>query len=157
MSNNMIATSSVWTHDERAMLIRLARLVIGEDPHAVKPDVGDVSIMSNIFVRIEEFERPVRKGLASLTERAGRDGLSSAVEMADEALTVTLNSQRETQSLLRAMMQVVAQCYYADERVLIALGFEPRPPFPQGHVLEQGDWQLLDTVRNGPARYRECE
>ena len=157
MSNNMIATSSVWASDERAMLIRLARLVIGKDPQGVKPDVEDASIMLNIFLRIEDFESPVRKGLASLAERAGRGGFSSVVEMADEALTVTLNSRRETRSLLRSMMQVVAQCYYADERVLMALGFEPRPPFPQGHVLEQGDWQLLDTVRNGPARYRECE
>ena len=157
MSNNLIATSGVWTKDERAMLIRLARLIIGKDPHGVKPDVETDSIMSNIFVRIEDFERPVRKGLAGLAELAGPDGLSSAVKMADEVLKVTLDSQHATRSLLRAMMQVVAQCYYADERVLIALGSEARPPFPLGHVLEQGDWQLLDAVRNGPARYRECE
>jgi hypothetical protein len=26
-------------------------------------------------------------------------------------------------------------------------GQEPRPPFPEGHVIEQGDWSLLDPVR----------
>ena len=139
------------------MLFRLARLVIGKDPQGVKPDVEDVSIMSSIFVQIEGFERPVRKGLATLVELAGRDGLSSVVGMTDELLTSALDSQRETRSLLRAMMQVVAQCYYADERVLTALGSEARPPFPLGHVLEQGDWHLLDAVRRGPSRYRECE
>ena len=25
-----------------------------------------------------------------------------------------------------------------------SLGLEPRPPFPKGHVLEDGDWSLLD-------------
>ena len=139
------------------MLFRLARLVIGKDPQGVKPDVEDVSIMSSIFVQIEGFERPVRKGLATLVELAGRDGLSSVVGMTDELLTSALDSQRETRSLLRAMMQVVAQCYYADERVLTAGGSEARPPFPLGHVLEQGDWHLLDAVRRGPSRYRECE
>ena len=157
MADNMIVTSSVWSNDERAMLIRLARLVIGKDPQGVKPDVGDDSIMSNIFVQIDGFDRPVRKGLAELAEHADRDGVSSVVDMTDEVLTAALDSQRETKSLLRAMMQVVAQCYYADERVLMALGSEPRPPFPLGHVLEQGDWQLLDAVRRGPGRYRECE
>lgn len=157
MANNMIATSSVWSSDERAMLIRLARLVIGKDPQGVKPDVEDDSIMSNLMVQIEGFERPVRKGLATLAEPSDRDGLSSVVEMTDENLTAALDSRSETRSLLRAMMQVVAQCYYQDERVLEALGSEARPPFPLGHVLEQGDWHLLDAVRRGPARYRECE
>lgn len=157
MANNMIANSFIWSSDERTMLSRLAKLVIGKDPQSVKPDVEDEAIMSNLFVQLEGFERPVRKGLTILIELAGRDGLSSAVEMTDETLIAALESQRETRSLLRAMMQVVAQCYYADERVLMALGSEARPPFPQGHVLEQGDWQLLDAVRRGPARYRECE
>ena len=157
MANNMIATNIVWSSEERAILIRIARLVIGKDPRGVMPDVEEDSIMSNLFVQIEGFQRPVRKGLANLAELVDRDGSTSVVEMADEVLTATLGSQRETRSLLRAMMQVVAQCYYADERVLMALGSDARPPFPLGHVLEQGDWQLLDAVRNGPARYRECE
>ena len=40
-------------------------------------------------------------------------------------------------------------CYYRDDRVMVSLGLEARPPFPKGHVLEQGDWSLLDPVR-GP-------
>jgi hypothetical protein len=38
-------------------------------------------------------------------------------------------------------------CYYRDDRVMVSLGLEARPPFPKGHVLEQGDWSLLDSVR----------
>jgi len=36
---------------------------------------------------------------------------------------------------------------YQDERLLTALGFEARPPFPLGYVVEEGDWALLDSVR----------
>jgi hypothetical protein len=35
-----------------------------------------------------------------------------------------------------------------------SLGLEPRPPFPKGHVVEQGDWSLLDPVRARPPMYR---
>jgi hypothetical protein len=38
---------------------------------------------------------------------------------------------------------------------LLSLGLEPRPPFPKGHVLEQGDWSLLDHVRASKPFWRE--
>jgi hypothetical protein len=34
------------------------------------------------------------------------------------------------------------------------LGQGPRPPFPKGRVVEQGDWSLLDPVRARPRMYR---
>ena len=53
---------------------------------------------------------------------------------------------QETPSLT-ALGRCVVQCYYRDDRVMLSLGIEPRPPFPQGHMIEQGDWSLLDPVR----------
>ena len=50
---------------------------------------------------------------------------------------------------ITALGRAVLQCYYRDDRVMRALGLEPRPPYPKGHVLEQGDRALLDVV--GPA------
>jgi hypothetical protein len=48
-----------------------------------------------------------------------------------------------------ALTRVILQCYYRDDRV-VRLGLEPRPPHPMGHVLEEGDWSLLDPVRVRP-------
>ena len=42
-------------------------------------------------------------------------------------------------------------CYYRDDRVMVSLGLEARPPFPKGHVLEQGDWSLLRPGAGAPA------
>jgi hypothetical protein len=56
-----------------------------------------------------------------------------------------------------ALSRAVLQCYYRDDRVLIALGLEPRPPFPKGHVLEQGDWSLLDAVRGRGRMWRDVD
>jgi hypothetical protein len=38
-----------------------------------------------------------------------------------------------------------------------ALGQEPRAPFPKGHVVEQGDWSLLDPVRARKPLYRRVK
>ena len=55
-----------------------------------------------------------------------------------------------------ALTRVVLQCYYRDDRVVRSLGLEPRPPYPKGHVLEDGDWSLLDPVRARPPFWRRA-
>ena len=58
---------------------------------------------------------------------------------------------------ITALGRAVLQCYYRDDRVVRSLGLEPRPPFPKGHVLEQGDWSLLDAVRGRPRMWRDVD
>ena len=57
---------------------------------------------------------------------------------------------------LATLERVILQSYYRDDRVVRSLGLEPRPPFPRGHVLEQGDWSLLDPVRARPKMWRDA-
>ena len=54
------------------------------------------------------------------------------------------------------LIRVVLQCYYRDDRVVRSLGLEPRPPYPKGHVLEDGDGSLLDPVRARPPIWRRA-
>ena len=55
---------------------------------------------------------------------------------------------------LEVLHRVIPQCYHRDDRVMRAFGMEPRPPFPKGFEVEQGDWSLLDPVRARPKLYR---
>jgi len=36
-----------------------------------------------------------------------------------------------------------------------SLDQEPRSPFPKGHVVQQGDWSLLDPVKRRAPIYRK--
>src|SRR5262249_35985461 len=54
------------------------------------------------------------------------------------------------------LTRVVMQCYYRDDRVVRSLGLEARAPFPKGHVLEHGDWSLLDPVRERAIGWRKA-
>ena len=59
-------------------------------------------------------------------------------------------------SLVRTIGSITLQNYYCDPRVLETLGVEPRPPFPQGFEVEQGDLSLLDPVRARGVMYRDA-
>ena len=56
---------------------------------------------------------------------------------------------------LTMLSRLILQCYYRDDRVLLSLQMERRPPFPKGFQVEQGDWSLLDPVRARKPFYRE--
>lgn len=50
----------------------------------------------------------------------------------------------------------VVQGYYQDERVVIAMGGEARPPFPIGYFVTDGDLTFLETVYERGPIYRKC-
>lgn len=56
---------------------------------------------------------------------------------------------------ISALVGFTVQCYYRDDRVMQALDMEARPPHPQGYEVEQGDWALLQPVRERGQIYRE--
>ena len=56
---------------------------------------------------------------------------------------------------MTALVNATVRCYYRDDRVMRSLGMEPRPPFPKGFDIPQGDWSLLDPVRARGRVYRE--
>lgn len=56
--------------------------------------------------------------------------------------------------IIRILGSITLQCYYCDLRVLESLGAEPRPPFPKGFKVEQGDLSLLAPVRKRGRMYR---
>ena len=106
--------------------------------------------------------------LATLGRDAGlvREALDQLVRLAGGPLASLDPAHRQAVALeLRAaggpavatLTRVVLQCYYRDDRVVRSLGLEPRPPYPKGHALEDGDWSLLDPVRGRPPLWRRAQ
>jgi hypothetical protein len=100
--------------------------------------------------------------LADIARSVGRDlaGVREAlVAIAHKSVGAFAGLDRDTREALindyyavggaaaAALGRVILSAYYRDDRVLLALGLEARPPFPKGYDLEQGDWSLLDAVR----------
>ena len=84
--------------------------------------------------------------------KAALNKLAGIAALAPEKRLAFANAFRAgSASLALTIARVILLCYYRDDRVMRSLGQEPRSPFPKGHVVEQGDWTLLDPVKaRGP-------
>lgn len=131
---------------------QLAGFMVPASPECGVPGADDETIFADIIRSLGRDKGAVRKALAMLREMARGDfaGLAEAEETAKALL------ERKGEPIA-ALGRAVLQCYYRDDRVIIALGLEPRPPFPKGHILEQGDWTLLDAVRGRPRMWRDVD
>ena len=135
-------------------LRRIAGIMIPASTQYRIPGADDDAIFADIVRSLGRDRDHVRKALAMLREMAGGDfaGLDAATA---EATAMALLGRRG--AVIGALGRAVLQCYYRDDRVLTASGLEPRPPFPRGHALEQGDWSLLDAVRGRPRMWRDVD
>src|ERR1700730_5301426 len=115
------------------------------------PGADDEKIFNDILNSLERDRDDVCRALAQLATLAG--GAFADLEPARRA-EVAATFRQTGGAPLVALVRVVLLCYYRDDRVMRSLGREPRPPFPKGHVVEQGDWSLLDPVRKRSPMYR---
>jgi hypothetical protein len=112
------------------------------------PGADDEAILADIVRSLGRDRDAVRNALAIPCEIAVGDfaGLDDAKA---ESAAMTLLG-REGPAVVALGRAAVLQCYYRDDRVMRTLGLEPRPPYPKGRVLEQGDWSLrFGVVRPG--------
>jgi hypothetical protein len=117
------------------------------------PGADDPTIFDDIVRSLGRDAGGVRTALTRLATSAG--GSFAALDAARrEAVATTFLASAAPE--VTVLGRVVLQCYYRDDRVMRSLGLEPRPPFPKGHTLEQGDWSLLDAVRARPKLWRDA-
>jgi hypothetical protein len=115
------------------------------------PGADDENIFGDILRSLGRDRDDVCRALAHLATLSG----GVFAELGPERRIEVAAAFRKTGGApLTALVRVVLLCYYRDDRVMLSLGQEPRPPFPKGHVVEQGDWSLLDPVRARPRMYR---
>jgi hypothetical protein len=138
---------------EIADLRCLAGMIIPASAKYGVPGADDAAIFADVLRSLGRDCDDVRVALALCAERAGGP-LSGLDASARAILSETL--QAEPSSALAVLTRLVMLCYYRDDRVVLSLGLEPRPPFPNGHVVEQGDWSLLDPVRARPPFWRKA-
>jgi hypothetical protein len=140
------------TPDEAADLRCLAGMIVPPSTKYDVPGADDAAIFADIVNSIGRDAELVRAALGRLRALSG--GSFAAQDPGRRAeVAASLRAERDTG--LSVLTRIVLLCYYRDDRVMLSLGLEPRPPFPRGHEIEQGDWSLLDPVRKRAPFWRQ--
>jgi hypothetical protein len=117
------------------------------------PGADDEIIFADMMKTLGRDLSDVRKALGELATSAG--GAFAELDAARRE-AIAAEYRRRGGVPAATLARVILQCYYRDDRVVRSLGLEPRPPFPKGNTLEQGDWSLLDPVRARPKMWRDA-
>jgi hypothetical protein len=138
--------------DEIRDLGDIAGTMIPESPEHGVPGADDPAILDDIANSLGRDLPRVREALAAIAAKSG-NAFAHLDRDHQEAL---INDYYSSGSAAAAVLgRVILGAYYRDDRVLLALKLEARPPFPQGYTLEQGDWSLLDAVRKRAPFWRD--
>jgi hypothetical protein len=137
----------VLTDEQHRTLRCLAEMMIPASAEFSVPSAADDVIFADILRSLGRDEPHVMTVVREL------EGFADLAPAQREARTAQLR-ERGGEALM-GLCRIILQCYYRDDRVMRSLGMEPRPPFPRGHEVEQGDWSLLDPVRKRPKLFRE--
>ena len=131
----------------------MSGVIIGPCAELGLPGADDEEILVRILSSCERHEQFVRNTVQTYLSGSAADHAAAAAMPADIDRSVH-EFLTNHPSFSQLLMCLVAESYYQDGRVLQSLDMEARPPFPQGRVVEQSDWSLLDAVKRREALYR---
>jgi hypothetical protein len=130
----------------------IAGTMIPADAALGVPGADDPAILDDIARSVGRDLPLLREALAAIGTKAG--GAFATLDR-DRRETLINDYYKAGGAAAVALGRVVLGAYYRDDRVLLSLKHEARAPFPKGYTLEQGDWSLLDAVRNQPPLWRD--
>ena len=133
-------------------LAKIAGTMVPEDTALGMRGADDPAILEDIVRSVGRDLPLVRAALAAIAAKSG-GAFGEMDQTAREGLINGWYASGGAPAL--ALGRVIVGAYYRDDRVLLALGHEARAPFPKGYVLEQGDWSLLDVVRERRPFWRD--
>jgi hypothetical protein len=141
------------TQTQRDDLRTVAAMIVPASDEYKVPGADDAAIQADILKTLGRDTEMVRQALDHLARLAGTPLAALDAAKSD----AVAKGFRATGGVPAAtLVRVVLQCYYRDDRVLRSLGLELRAPFPQGYVLPEGDWALLDPVKARPPSLRRA-
>lgn len=148
-------TESPFSEDERRALTALAAMVVPASDEFGVPGADDPAIVDNILEDASRRPDQLSAALAVLEALARERHGAAFADLSDAHRQTVTEAYRDAHAgHANLVANLTMQGYYRDDRVMASIGLDPRPPHPQGYDVEQGDWSLLDPVREKAAFYR---
>ena len=145
-----------FTSEETRTFLALVDMIIPASDEFTIPGASDTAIFNSIIANSAKNHQQILKALSALETLAQERESAGFADLLVDQRERIVKIFRETNPAEAKMFEnLTSQCYYQDDRIMISLNMEPRPPHPEGFTVEQGDWSLLEPVRKREKFYRK--
>lgn len=139
----------------QTMLRILLDHLIPQDARGRRPSAATIDFAK--FSREQAYASQMIHLLKALAQLAQNRFNASFQDLDNEQQSALIaDFQRKNRRAFTDFVIRVIQCYCLDASVLGALGHDPRPPFPEGYTVADGDWCLLEPVFERGQCFRPC-
>lgn len=156
-----IKAAAPWTAEQHATLNALLDMMIPASADGRMPAASSLGLFDDTgaFTKDAQAKTDHAALVAGLDEidAVANSRFDKALAKLDATLAKGLVDELRASSapFFDLLTQHTVARYYKHEQVLRTLGVEPTAPWPRGHSVEDGDWSLLDGMRDRAALYRK--
>jgi len=131
--------------EQKKILLVLLNMIIPRSEDGKMPGAIDVGFIT--YIHNEKILFWIQEGLTKIIDEAQEKYGNNFSNLDVLEQTEIINRLRRVHFRFFNNLAIqVMQCYYKNENVLVSIGLESRPPFPNGYQLEKGDLSLLEPV-----------
>ena len=146
----------VFTTAEHAVLNALMDLMIPASRDGRMPSARALALYADTAGLCCRDAALLRDGLREIEARAqAAHGTSFAQLQVAGAMAVVDELRAQHPEFIHAFTLNTTARYLKHATVMPLIGLEPRPPWPKGHVVAEGDLSLIEMVRKRPKIYRQ--
>ena len=142
--------------DQILDLNKILQIII--PPNQIKdlPGADEIKFLEFIEKFHPNFIEKISKELIAIHSAAERKYSRKIVDLNEAELFSFLSElKRANDSLLNDLTLLVYECYYQYQPVLEILNINASAPFPQGHEVVKGDYELLGPVKKMNKIYKQ--
>ena len=153
-------TTAPFSDAQCAALDALMDLLIPASPDGRMPAARSLHLYSDVANMRPANRALFEEGLAALDRRAielhGTTLASPFARLPVGQAKRLVDALRDERSpFIQSFVAQTVGRYVAHPTVMPLLGLEARPMWPQGNVVAEGDWSLLDVVKQREKLYRK--
>ena len=154
--NDLIGSDHPLTAAQRRTLAVVLNMIVPPSADGRLPGAAEIDVLAALQQTASQYLPTLRAQLDRLDAAAQALSQSGFADLVEGARAQLLDRLRTAEpDFLRDLALQTVTCYYDDDRVLRALGMDPRPPYPQGYEVRSGDLSLLDPVRQRGRKWRD--
>jgi hypothetical protein len=148
-----MAQNNALNLETEATMKALLDLMIPPSESYKMPGGADIGFENNLDSQTKEW---IQSELLRLNaESFARYGKSFHLTATTEQQTTMEAMKTVLRPFFSRLLKILLESYYLHPEVRKAIGCRDGPAFPEGYQVDEGDLTLLESVNDGPKKFRE--